>query len=96
MHTLKSLQVWDVLSNEEVVSIVASSPRSSAAPTLVDAAVEAWKTKLPTSKVDDCSVVCLFLNLEQDLESSTANVDPSNVVVQSSPVVRVEPEQNSQ
>ena len=69
------------------MSIVASSPRSSAARILVEAAVEAWKTKLPTSKVDDCSVVCLFLN---------SNTDPSNVVEQSPPLLRVEPQQKCQ
>lgn len=56
-------QVWDVLSNKEVVDIVASaSSRSTAARTLVETAVRAWRLKYPTSKVDDCAVVCLFLN----------------------------------
>ncbi|QCE05665.1 pyruvate dehydrogenase phosphatase [Vigna unguiculata] len=72
--------VWDVLSNQQVVSIVSSSPRSSAARMLVDEAVQAWKTKLPTSKVDDCSVVCLFLDSNSDLTRSTTNNDRSNVV----------------
>lgn len=64
------------------MSIVSSSPRSSAARMLVDAAVHAWKTKLPTSKVDDCSVVCLFLNSMSDSKPSTPKKDPSNVVEQ--------------
>ncbi|KAK8467262.1 hypothetical protein PHAVU_007G001500 [Phaseolus vulgaris] len=89
--------VWDVLSNQEVVSIVASTPRSSAARILVDAAVQAWKAKLPSSKVDDCSVVCLFLNSKSDLKPSTTNTDPSNDVEQSSPtLLRVEPEEKCQ
>ncbi|KAL4342328.1 hypothetical protein GQ457_08G014060 [Hibiscus cannabinus] len=55
--------VWDVLSNKEVVDIVASAPApSSAARTLVHSAVRAWRYKYPTSKVDDCAVVCLFLD----------------------------------
>nr|XP_027087167.1 probable protein phosphatase 2C 33 [Coffea arabica]XP_027087168.1 probable protein phosphatase 2C 33 [Coffea arabica] len=55
--------IWDVLSNKEVVDIVASSPaRSSAARRLVESAVRAWRSKYPTSKVDDCAVVCLFLD----------------------------------
>ncbi|KAJ7973638.1 putative Protein phosphatase-2c [Quillaja saponaria] len=55
--------IWDVLSNKEVVDIVASaSVRSSAARALVESAVRAWRYKYPTSKVDDCAVVCLFLN----------------------------------
>lgn len=55
--------IWDVLSNKEVVDIVASAAaQSSAARSLVEHAVRAWRLKYPTSKVDDCAVVCLFLN----------------------------------
>ncbi|XP_073312776.1 probable protein phosphatase 2C 6 isoform X1 [Primulina huaijiensis] len=54
--------VWDVLSNKEAVDIVASAPsRGTAARALVDCATRAWKLKYPTSKNDDCAVVCLFL-----------------------------------
>lgn len=64
------MQVWDVLSNEEVVDIVSSAPtRSSAARILVDSAALEWKTKYPTSKMDDCAVVCLFLDGHMDMES---------------------------
>lgn len=46
-----------------MVDIVASVPaRSSAARALVEYAVRAWRYKYPTSKVDDCAVVCLFLD----------------------------------
>eukprot|EP00249_Psilotum_nudum_P004939 c18446_g2_i3 orf=703-1461(+) len=55
--------IWDVLSNEEVVEIVASvSARPSAASAVVESAVHAWKSKYPTSKVDDCAVVCLYVD----------------------------------
>ena len=54
--------IWDVLSNKQVVTIVASAPRSSAAKLLVESAIQAWRTKLPNSKLDDCSAVCLFFN----------------------------------
>ncbi|KAL4193070.1 hypothetical protein AMTRI_Chr06g175090 [Amborella trichopoda] len=55
--------VWDVLSNKEVVDIVASAmTRTTAARSLVESAVRAWRYKYPTSKVDDCAVVCLFLD----------------------------------
>jgi hypothetical protein len=56
-------QVWDVLSNQEVVDVVGScSDRSFAARSIVDLANQAWKFKYPTSKTDDCAVVCLFLD----------------------------------
>ncbi|KAI5082914.1 hypothetical protein GOP47_0002657 [Adiantum capillus-veneris] len=55
--------VWDVLSNEQVVRIVdAAQTRSLAAQLVVDTAVRAWKVKYPDAKVDDCAVVCLFLD----------------------------------
>ncbi len=41
---------------------------------LVDYAVRAWRLKYPTSKVDDCAVVCLFLNnsLTSETKSKSA------------------------
>ncbi|XP_043703468.1 probable protein phosphatase 2C 33 [Telopea speciosissima] len=67
--------VWDVLSNKEVVDIVASVPaRSTAARALVESAVRAWKYKYPTSKIDDCAVVCLFLNSNSNNSSSLTKV----------------------
>ncbi|PON37797.1 Protein phosphatase [Parasponia andersonii] len=66
--------IWDVLSNEDVVNIVASAPRSTAARALVESAVRAWRFKFPSSKIDDCAVVCLFLNAGSDNTSIfTAN-----------------------
>ncbi|KAA8517476.1 hypothetical protein F0562_017769 [Nyssa sinensis] len=54
--------VWDVLTNNEVIRIVASArKRSMAARLLVDRAVRAWRYKYPCSKVDDCAAICLFL-----------------------------------
>ncbi|XP_076947517.1 putative protein phosphatase 2C 52 [Bidens hawaiensis] len=67
---LASDGIWDVLSNEEVIEIVSSaSTRSTAARNLVDSAAREWKTKYPTSKMDDCAVVCLFLDGRMDSES---------------------------
>ncbi|KAL1552365.1 putative protein phosphatase 2C 72 [Salvia divinorum] len=59
--------VWDVLSNEEVVSMVAAADNEEgAAKAVVDAAVAMWKHKFPNSKRDDCTVICLFLPSKSD------------------------------
>ncbi|KAL8267720.1 hypothetical protein R6Q59_001518 [Mikania micrantha] len=69
---LASDGIWDVLSNEQVIEIISSAPtRSSAARFLVDSAAREWKSKYPTSKMDDCAVVCLFLDGKMDSESDT-------------------------
>lgn len=42
---------------------MSSAPsRDTAARALVDSAVRAWRLKYPTSKIDDCAVVCLFFD----------------------------------
>ncbi|KAK6785094.1 hypothetical protein RDI58_018549 [Solanum bulbocastanum] len=77
-------EVWDVLSNEEVVEIVSSAPtRASAARILVDSAAREWKTKYPTSKMDDCAVVCLFLDGKMDSESDNEDQCFSSATLQS-------------
>lgn len=76
--------VWDVLSNTEVVSIVKrATSRASAARCVVESANLAWRTRYPTSKVDDCAVVCLFLNTHDanETSSSAANNLASDVEV---------------
>ncbi|XP_022767832.1 probable protein phosphatase 2C 73 [Durio zibethinus] len=67
--------VWDVLSNNEVIRIVASVKKQSmAAKVLVYYAVQAWRSKYPGSKVDDCAVVCLFLKKRPLLSRSLTDV----------------------
>ncbi|TYJ29883.1 hypothetical protein E1A91_A06G097000v1 [Gossypium mustelinum] len=54
--------VRDVLNNDQVASIVMEAEsEQAAARTVVEAATASWKRKFPSSKVDDCTVVCLFL-----------------------------------
>ncbi|KAL6652976.1 hypothetical protein ACP70R_011901 [Stipagrostis hirtigluma subsp. patula] len=65
--------VWDVLSNDEVVSIISRAPsQASAARFLVESAHRAWRTRYPKAKTDDCAVVCLFLNTEASNKPSSS------------------------
>ncbi|GMG98603.1 hypothetical protein Nepgr_000443 [Nepenthes gracilis] len=81
---LASDGVWDVLSNEEVVEIVSSAPsRPSAARVLVESAAREWKLKYPTSKMDDCAVVCLFLDGKMNSESDFDEQGLSSATIQS-------------
>lgn len=69
------LQIWDVLTNNEVIRIVASVKKQSmAAKILVYYAVQAWRSKYPGSKVDDCAVVCLFLKKRPALSTSLSDM----------------------
>lgn len=62
-----------MLSNDEVVSTVSrATSQASAARFLVESAHRAWRTRFPTSKIDDCAVVCLFLNTNEASESSSS------------------------
>ncbi|RLM98077.1 putative protein phosphatase 2C 48 [Panicum miliaceum] len=55
--------VWDVLSNDEAVQIVAGTPdREKAAKRLVECAVRAWRRRRRGIAVDDCSAICLFFH----------------------------------
>ncbi|XP_031128605.1 probable protein phosphatase 2C 65 [Ipomoea triloba] len=66
--------VWDVLSNEEVIRVVASAKkRSAAAQLVVERAVRAWKTRYPSSKIDDCAVVCLFFKRQSSALTKSAS-----------------------
>ncbi|KAH7294063.1 hypothetical protein KP509_28G054800 [Ceratopteris richardii] len=73
---LASDGVWDVLTNDEVVEIVASSHRSLAAEAVVEAATSTWNKKRPQSRADDCTAICLFLDdhLASSSSSSTFRV----------------------
>lgn len=71
--------IWDVLSNEEVVHVIASAPtRATAARALVESAVRVWRLKYPTSKVDDCAVVCLYLDHTVSTSGQLKTVDHSS------------------
>ncbi|CAK9206347.1 unnamed protein product [Sphagnum troendelagicum] len=78
---LASDGIWDVLSNDEVVHIVASAPtRATAARALVESAVRVWRLKYPTSKVDDCAVVCLYLDDPDSAHEHPTGEDISSVL----------------
>ncbi|KAL9443261.1 hypothetical protein AB3S75_016590 [Citrus x aurantiifolia] len=54
--------VLDVLCNNQLATIVwEADNEQEAARKVVEAANAAWKKKFPSSKIDDCTVVCLFL-----------------------------------
>ncbi|KAI3510146.1 hypothetical protein L1887_25677 [Cichorium endivia] len=101
---LASDGVWDVLSNKEAIDIVAAAPsRSTAARALVDCATRAWRLKYPTSKNDDCAVVCLFLDpkpvpiapKKEQREPDAINVTQDSRFKESSEIEPyVEPENN--
>ncbi|XP_059630286.1 probable protein phosphatase 2C 34 [Cornus florida] len=53
--------VWDVISNEEAVNIVYSTPeKEDSARRLVECAASAWKRKKRGFAMDDITAVCLF------------------------------------
>jgi len=75
--------VWDVLTNADVVSIVSKAPsEASAARLLVQSAHRMWRTRFPTSKVDDCAAVCLFFKTDAEfsvLGTKASDVEPGCV-----------------
>lgn len=55
--------LWDVISNEEAVEIVMSTPeKEKSARRLVQCAAFAWKSKKRGIAMDDISVICLFFH----------------------------------
>ena len=58
-----------MLSNEEVALIVwGAENEKMAAKSVVDAAVQAWKIKIPCDKRDDCTAVCYFLQKKTKIQ----------------------------
>lgn len=56
-------QVWDVVSNQEAVDIVSSTPdKAKSAKRLVECAMRAWKRKRRGIAMDDISAICLFFH----------------------------------
>lgn len=56
-------QVWDVISNQEAVQIISSTPdKEKSARRLVECAALAWKHKKRGIATDDISAICLFFH----------------------------------
>lgn len=87
--------IWDVLTNKEVVDIVASAPSHSlAARTLVESAVRAWRYKYPTSKVDDCAVVCLFFDSNDASTTSTYTAKAKDIASPTEQIITSDKEED--
>ncbi|GAA0171834.1 hypothetical protein LIER_25779 [Lithospermum erythrorhizon] len=57
------MKVWDVISNQEAVQIVSSTPNGAkSAKLLVECAVRAWKRKRRGIAMDDISAIVLFFH----------------------------------
>lgn len=68
-----------MLPNNKVVDIVASSPtQSCAAQCVVELALRVWRYRYPTSRIDDCAVICLFLNVDSPSAVSAASSSLEN------------------
>ncbi|GAB2277380.1 Probable protein phosphatase 2C 73 [Dionaea muscipula] len=64
--------VWDVISNQEAVQIVSSTPdKASSAKCLVQNAARAWKRRRRGIAMDDISAICLFLHPPSSSSSSS-------------------------
>ncbi|KAJ1407686.1 PPM-type phosphatase domain [Sesbania bispinosa] len=67
--------VWDVISNQEAVKIVASTPhKEKAAQRLVKYAIHEWKCKRRGIAIDDVSAVCLFFHSPPSHQFPTTKV----------------------
>ncbi|KAG6646684.1 hypothetical protein I3843_07G024900 [Carya illinoinensis] len=61
--------VWDVISNQEAVEIISSTPdRTQSAKRLVECAVLGWKRKRRGIAMDDISAICLFFHPSPSLQ----------------------------
>ncbi|KAJ8528823.1 hypothetical protein K7X08_030467 [Anisodus acutangulus] len=63
------------------VWLLNTSLRSFAARSPVEAAVRGWRTKYPTSKVDDYAVVCLFLDSNSIVSSTACSTEQDDKTV---------------
>lgn len=82
--------------------MVSAPSRATAARALVDTAVRAWKLKFPTSKSDDCAVVCLFLEMKspsnpvEDLIPNDLPPKPMDLIISSATDKPIEEKEENQ
>ncbi|KAK7269391.1 hypothetical protein RIF29_22117 [Crotalaria pallida] len=68
--------VWDVISNQEAVDIVAKTQdRAKSAKRLVECAMHAWKRKRRGIAMDDISAICLFFHSSSSSSLSLGQVN---------------------
>ncbi|XP_022870674.1 probable protein phosphatase 2C 34 [Olea europaea var. sylvestris] len=69
--------VWDVVSNQEALQIVSTTPdRGKSAKHLVECAVRAWKKKRRGIAIDDISAIVLFFHSSPSCEQSNSVSTP--------------------
>ncbi|KAH7352796.1 hypothetical protein KP509_19G064800 [Ceratopteris richardii] len=88
--------VWDVMSNEEVANVVKNTEsKGMAAKKVVDAAVKKWKRNFTHVRMDDCAVVCHFLNQKHSISVCYSDMSQSSSRLMNSELLHQESTTNT-